>query len=123
LAAEAMDRWEDFHESLCSEKRKYPIQQFRAFSSAATRYAELTKSDSLIHRVLPPRSTDSSISWARNVNEFRAKFFVMLSVWSASFLEDMTRTSWATNQDCDASQFRLGGSAIMQHSRRSPHLS
>jgi hypothetical protein len=52
LAAEAMDRWEDFQESLCSEKRKYPIQQFRAFWSAAMRYAELTKSDSLIHKSL-----------------------------------------------------------------------
>jgi hypothetical protein len=31
LAAEAMDRWEDFQESLSSEKRRYPIQQFRAF--------------------------------------------------------------------------------------------
>ena len=30
-AAEAMDRWEDFKESLSSEKRRYPIQQFRAF--------------------------------------------------------------------------------------------
>jgi hypothetical protein len=52
LAVEAMDRWEDFQESLSSEKRKYPIQQFRAFWSAATRYAELTKSDSLIHKSL-----------------------------------------------------------------------
>ena len=52
LAAEAMDRWEDFQESLSSEKRRYPIQQFRAFWSAATRYAELTKSDSLIHKSL-----------------------------------------------------------------------
>ena len=65
LAAEAMDRWEDFQESLSSEKRRYPIQQFRAFWLAATRYAELTKSDSLLHRVLPPQSTDSSISLAR----------------------------------------------------------
>ena len=52
LAAVAMDRWKDFQESLSSEKRKYPIQQFRAFWSAATRYAELTKSDSLIHKSL-----------------------------------------------------------------------
>jgi hypothetical protein len=52
LAAEAMDRWEDFQESLSTEKRKYPIQQFRAFWSAATRYAELTRSDSLIHMSL-----------------------------------------------------------------------
>jgi hypothetical protein len=52
LAAEAMDRWEDFQESLSSEKRRYPIQQFRAFWLAATRYAELTKSDSLLHKRL-----------------------------------------------------------------------
>jgi hypothetical protein len=52
LAAEAMDRWEDFQESLSSEKRRYPIEQFRDFWSAATRYAELTKSDSLIHKSL-----------------------------------------------------------------------
>jgi hypothetical protein len=52
LAAEAMDRWEDFQEGLSSEKRKYPIQQFREFWSAATRYAELTKSDSMIHKRL-----------------------------------------------------------------------
>ena len=52
LAAEAMDRWEDFQETLSSEKRRYPIQQFRVFWSAATRYAELTKSDSLIHKSL-----------------------------------------------------------------------
>ena len=52
LAAEAMDRWEDFQLSLSSEKRRYPIQQFRAFWTAATRYAELTRSDSLIHKSL-----------------------------------------------------------------------
>ena len=52
LAAEAMDRWEDFQLSLSSERRRYPIQQFRAFWAAATRYVESTKSDSLIHRSL-----------------------------------------------------------------------
>jgi hypothetical protein len=52
LAAETMDRWEAFQQSLSSEKRSYPFQQFRGFLSAATRYAELTKSDSLIHKSL-----------------------------------------------------------------------
>ena len=50
LAAEAIDRWEDFQESLASVKRKYPIQQFQAFWSATKRYAELTKADALIHK-------------------------------------------------------------------------
>jgi hypothetical protein len=52
LAAEAMGRWEDFQHSLSSEKRRYPSQRFRAFWSAAKRYAESTRSDSLIHRSL-----------------------------------------------------------------------
>ena len=72
LAAEAMDRWEDFRESLSSEKRKYPIQQFRAFWPAATRYVELTKSDSLIHKRLAaavPRGRHNAVrvrSWLRH---------------------------------------------------------
>jgi hypothetical protein len=49
-AAEAIDRWVDFQESLSSEKRKYPIQQFQAFWSATERYAKLTKADALIHK-------------------------------------------------------------------------
>jgi hypothetical protein len=52
LTAEAMDRWGDFRNSLSSEKRRYPIQQFQTFWSAASRYAELTKTDSLIHKTL-----------------------------------------------------------------------
>jgi hypothetical protein len=50
LAAEAMNRWEVFQEGLASKKRKYPIQQFQAFWSATKRYAELTKSDFLVHK-------------------------------------------------------------------------
>jgi hypothetical protein len=33
-----------------SDKRKYPVAQFKAFWEAGRRYAELTKSDPLIHR-------------------------------------------------------------------------
>ena len=40
----------DFQESLSSEKRKYPIQQFQAFWSVTRCYAELTKADALIHK-------------------------------------------------------------------------
>ncbi len=47
LAAEAMQRWVDFQEGLCSDKRKYPVQQFRAFWEVTKRYAELTRSDPL----------------------------------------------------------------------------
>jgi hypothetical protein len=50
VAAEVMKCWADFQEGLSSDKRKYPVKQFRAFWTVTRRYAELTKSDSLIHR-------------------------------------------------------------------------
>ena len=50
LAAEAMQCWADFQEGLSSDKQKYPVQQFRAFWAVTKSYAELTRSDPLIHR-------------------------------------------------------------------------
>jgi hypothetical protein len=50
LATEAMQRWADFQEGLSSDKQKSPLQQFRAFWAVTKRYAELTRSDPLIHR-------------------------------------------------------------------------
>jgi hypothetical protein len=50
LAAEAMQCWADFQEGLSSDKQKYPVQQFRAFWAVTKLYAELTRSDPLIHR-------------------------------------------------------------------------
>jgi hypothetical protein len=49
LAAEVEDRWVDFQMAL-SDKRRYPLERFRAFWQAGKRYAELTKADALIHR-------------------------------------------------------------------------
>jgi hypothetical protein len=51
LATEAEDRWADFQDAL-SNKRRYPVEQFRAFWDAGKRYAELTKNDPLIHRTV-----------------------------------------------------------------------
>ena len=48
IAAEAMERWVHFQDGLSSDK--YPIEQFKAFWAVAKRYAELTRSDPLIHR-------------------------------------------------------------------------
>ncbi len=45
-----MERWVAFQESLSSDKQRYPIQQFQAFWASARQYAELTRSDPLIHR-------------------------------------------------------------------------
>ena len=51
LAAEVEEQWLDFQDGL-SNKRKYPVEQFRAFWIAGRRYAEVTKTDPLIHRVV-----------------------------------------------------------------------
>jgi len=45
-----MERWADFQEGLTTNKQRYPIKQFKAFWVTAKRYAELTRSDPLIHR-------------------------------------------------------------------------
>ena len=52
LASQVTERWADFQESLSSEKRRYPINEFKNFWTVAKRYAESTKSDALIHRAV-----------------------------------------------------------------------
>jgi hypothetical protein len=98
LAAEAMQCWADFQERLSSGKQKYPVQEFRAFWAVTKRYAELTRSDRLIHRSVAVLLMDFSISSKRNVSAFQATFFEMLNAWSASFFPDMTRISRGMNQ-------------------------
>ena len=51
LAAEFEERWIDFQMAL-SDKRKYPVQQFRFVWEIGRRYAEMTKDDALIHRAV-----------------------------------------------------------------------
>jgi hypothetical protein len=51
LAAEFEERWIDFQMAL-SDKRKYPIQQFRVAWDIGCRYAEAVKNDAMIHRVV-----------------------------------------------------------------------
>ena len=50
LAAEVAKRYSAFEEALFGDKRKYPLQEFKEFWEAGRRYAELTRSDPLIHR-------------------------------------------------------------------------
>jgi hypothetical protein len=38
--------------SALSDKRKYPVQQFRVVWEIGQRYAEMTKNDAMIHRVV-----------------------------------------------------------------------
>ena len=52
LADQVIEHWVEFRERLSSEKRKYPQRQFDIFWNAAKRYAELTKTDSMIHRAV-----------------------------------------------------------------------
>jgi len=48
-AAVVLQRWLDFQSAL-SDKRKYPVQEFKSFVEAARRYIALSKGDPLIHR-------------------------------------------------------------------------
>jgi len=96
LAAEAMQCWADFQEGLSSDKQKYPVQQFRAFWAVTKRYAELTRSDPLIHRSRV-QLMNFSIASKGNVSASQATFFEMRSACSASFLADMTRISRGMN--------------------------
>ena len=50
LAAEVAERYSAFEEALFRDKRRYPLQEFKSFWEVGRRYAELTKSDALIHR-------------------------------------------------------------------------
>jgi hypothetical protein len=50
LGVDVENRWTEFREALFSNKRKYPVQRFKAFWEAGKRYAELSKSDPRIHR-------------------------------------------------------------------------
>jgi len=43
LAAEAMECWVDFQDGLSSDKRKYPIQQFKAFWAVTKRLRRADK--------------------------------------------------------------------------------
>ena len=43
------ERWTDFQRAL-SEQRKYPTREFKLFADVVRQYAELTKTDVLIHR-------------------------------------------------------------------------
>ena len=51
LAAEVQERWIDLNMAL-SDKRRYPIAEFKAFWEAGRRYGEMTKRDALMHRVV-----------------------------------------------------------------------
>jgi hypothetical protein len=50
LAAEVAERYSAFEAALFRDKRGYPLAEFKFFWEAGRRYAELTKSDALIHR-------------------------------------------------------------------------
>ena len=97
LATEAMQCWADFQEGLSSDKQKYSLQQFRAFWAVTKRYAELTRSDPLIHR-----SVAGAVNGLVDFLEAERKcvpptFFETLSAWSASSLAGMTRVSREMN--------------------------
>ncbi|HTG62460.1 MAG TPA: hypothetical protein VMG63_24005 [Terriglobia bacterium] len=116
LAAEAMECWVDFQQGLSSDKRKYPIQQFKAFWAVTKRYAELTKSNPLIHRRVA--EAVNGLTDFLEVERKRVPDLVLrdADAWSASCLADTTRISRGMNpRDCKCGPttqrpYYLGGS-------------
>ena len=52
LGAQVVEAWAEFQQCLSSQKRSYPTHKFEIFWNIAERYAELTKSDPVIHRAV-----------------------------------------------------------------------
>jgi hypothetical protein len=57
-AAEAVEKQWGAFEIACSEKQKFPMQEFKAFVQAAQLYIEMMKDDLLIHRVVAASLND-----------------------------------------------------------------
>jgi hypothetical protein len=81
LAALVESRWLDFQDGL-SDKRRYPLQSFKAFVESARRYAELTKSDQLIHRTVA-----GAVNGLRDFLEVERKRVPGQVLWDAERLE------------------------------------
>jgi hypothetical protein len=100
LAVEFEERWIDFQMSL-SDKRKYPVEQFRLAWEIGRRYAEMIKHDALIHRVVANAvngMTDFLTCERKRVPEEVVLKAQRLSRW---FSRDTTRISKAMSlQDC-----------------------
>jgi hypothetical protein len=98
LAAEVAERYSLFEEALFGDKRRYPLQEFKAFWEAVRRYAELTKSDPLIHRSVVEVVHVFATSWEWGGSGFRNRFPTMPSGWSPSSSTGTTLTSRVTSR-------------------------
>jgi len=83
LAAEVENRAIDFKMAL-SDKRRYPIEAFKAFWDAGRRYAELTRKDPLLHRKVA-----SAINGLREYLEVERKRVPGSVLYDADRLESM----------------------------------
>ena len=83
LATEVEDRWGDFQDGL-SDKRRYPLQRFNAFVEAARRYAELARSDPLIHRKVV-----GAVNGLTSFLEVERKRVPQQVLWDAQRLESL----------------------------------
>jgi hypothetical protein len=52
LAFAVADRHADFKVALAANRSKYPIPEFRLFAEAVRNYAEKTRSDDMVHRIV-----------------------------------------------------------------------
>jgi len=65
-----------------SDKRKYPVQQFREFWEIGRRYAELTRRDPMIHRSVVSAVNGLTDFVMPNASECLNRSFGTLSGWN-----------------------------------------
>src|SRR5262245_25215830 len=81
-----------------SNKRKYPMAEFKSFVAAAKRYVEaLGRTHSFIGK-WSVRSADFGSFLRLNANKCQGKFFTRLIDWNVSFLLAMIHTSSGTSR-------------------------
>ena len=93
----------DFQVAL-SNKRRYPVEQFRAFWEAGKRYAELTRNDPLIHRNVVAVINGLRSSSRSSESGSPARLWRTLTAWSACSSAGTIHISRAINpQGCKGS--------------------
>jgi len=108
LAAEVAERYSAFEEALFRDKRRYPLPEFKSFWEAGRRYAELTKSDALIHRKVVEVVHGLTDMVVGGGSGFRRMSHGTPSDWGAWFSVDTILTSRETSHR----GYRLCWSAI-----------
>jgi hypothetical protein len=96
-----------------SDKRKYPVQEFKALVETARRYIEMTAADPMIHKSVASAVNGLGGSWKWKGSEFLEISCSRQTGWSASSSLGMIRVSMTTSLPaCDLRPSARHGAGI-----------